>query len=159
MPRCSWRGWRTPISRPHGPFDAVAFNFTHDVLQSEKALANIFAACRPGARVAVAGSKLLPWYLAPFNAYVRWNNAPYMTTFAGLCASRGTGSRATCRTSRSRPAMLGACYVAKWTRARLSVRQRRGVAFCSGRRIGYSVNAISDTSAPGRRTLESWRAW
>ena len=63
-----------------GPFDAVAFNFTHDVLQSDAALANIFAACAPGARVAVAGSKLLPWYLAPLNLYVRWNNAPYMTT-------------------------------------------------------------------------------
>jgi len=67
-----------------GPFDAVLFNFTHDVLQSPRALANIFAACRPGARVAVAGSKLLPWWLAPFNGYVRRNNAPYMTTFDGL---------------------------------------------------------------------------
>jgi len=54
------------------------------VLQSPRALANIFAACRPGARVAVAGSKLLPWWLAPFNGYVRRNNAPYMTTFDGL---------------------------------------------------------------------------
>ena len=67
-----------------GPFDAVLFNFTHDVLQSPRALANIFAACRPGARVAVAGSKLLPWWLAPLNAHVRRINAPYMTTFDGL---------------------------------------------------------------------------
>ncbi len=72
------------LGPPRGPFDAVAFNFTHDVLQSEAALANVFAACKPGARVAVAGSKLLPWYLAPFNVYVRWNNAPYLTTFEGF---------------------------------------------------------------------------
>jgi len=96
----------------HSPFDAVAFNFTHDVLQSEKALANIFAACRPGARVAVAGSKLLPWYLAPFNAYVRWNNAPYMTTFAGLRRPWHLLARYVPDLVVS-PAMLGACYVAQ----------------------------------------------
>lgn len=67
-----------------GPFDAVLFNFTHDVLQAPAALERIFAACRPGARVAVAGSKLLPWWLAPLNGWVRRNNAPYMTTFEGL---------------------------------------------------------------------------
>src|SRR4029453_2240066 len=74
------------LAPPRGGFDAVAFNFTHDVLQSDAALANVFAACKPGARVAVAGSKLLPWYLAPLNLYVRWNNAPYMTTQSNLRA-------------------------------------------------------------------------
>jgi ubiquinone/menaquinone biosynthesis C-methylase UbiE len=67
-----------------GPFDAVLFNFTHDVLRTPGALARIFAACRPGARVAVAGSKLMPWWLAPLNGWVRRNNAPYMTTQDGL---------------------------------------------------------------------------
>jgi len=67
-----------------GPFDAVLFNFTHDVLQSTAALARIFAATRPGARVAVSGSKLLPRWLGPANALVRHINAPYVTTFAGL---------------------------------------------------------------------------
>ncbi|MFO1284999.1 MAG: methyltransferase domain-containing protein [Burkholderiales bacterium] len=67
-----------------GPFDAVLFNFTHDVLRTPGALDNVFAACRPGARVAVSGSKLLPWWLAPFNGWVRRANAPYMTTFDGL---------------------------------------------------------------------------
>ena len=118
--RARWRNATLIVGRmedadlapPRGPFDAVAFNFTHDVLQSDAALANIFAAVRPGARVAVAGSKLLPWYLAPFNVYVRWNNAPYMTTFAGL-------RRPWQRLLRYvpdlavEPAMLGACYVAK----------------------------------------------
>jgi demethylmenaquinone methyltransferase/2-methoxy-6-polyprenyl-1,4-benzoquinol methylase len=67
-----------------GPFDAVLFNFTHDVLQSPSGLANLFAAVAPGARVAASGSKLLPRWLEPANALVRRMNAPYLTTFAGL---------------------------------------------------------------------------
>ncbi|HEX5862915.1 MAG TPA: methyltransferase domain-containing protein, partial [Casimicrobiaceae bacterium] len=43
-----------------GPFDALLFNFTHDVLQAPAALAHLFAAAAPGARVAASGSKLLP---------------------------------------------------------------------------------------------------
>jgi len=67
-----------------GPFDAVLFNFTHDVLQSPAALAHLFAAAAPDARVAASGSKLLPRWLGPANAFVRRINAPYLTTFAGL---------------------------------------------------------------------------
>jgi demethylmenaquinone methyltransferase/2-methoxy-6-polyprenyl-1,4-benzoquinol methylase len=65
-------------------FDAALFNFTHDVLQSPAALARVFAALRPGARVAASGSKLYPWWLAPANLVVRGINAPYLTTFSGL---------------------------------------------------------------------------
>ena len=93
-------------------FDAVAFNFTHDVLQPEEALANVFRACKPGARVAVASSKLLPWYLAPLNLYVRWNNAPYMTTQANLRAPWKLLSRYVPDLARE-SALLGACYVGK----------------------------------------------
>ncbi len=64
--------------------DAVLFNFTHDVLQSPAALSRVFACVKPGARVAVSGSKLLPWWLAPVNAVVRRMNAPYVTTFGGM---------------------------------------------------------------------------
>ncbi len=64
--------------------DAILFNFTHDVLRSPAALARIFAAARPGARVAVAGMKLAPWWLAPLNLVVRAKARPYMTTFEGL---------------------------------------------------------------------------
>src|SRR5439155_18913447 len=67
-----------------GPYGAILFNFTHDVLQSPAALTRIFQAARPGARVAAAGSKLLPWWLSPANIYVRRINAPYMTSFEGL---------------------------------------------------------------------------
>lgn len=116
--RAGWRNAQLIVARMEdaalapNSLDAVAFNFTHDVLQSEQALANIFAACKPGARVAVAGSKLLPWYLAPVNLYVRWNNAPYMTTQRNLRApwkllSSYVGDLSV------EPALWGAGYLAK----------------------------------------------
>jgi demethylmenaquinone methyltransferase/2-methoxy-6-polyprenyl-1,4-benzoquinol methylase len=64
--------------------DAVLLNFTHDVLRSPRALERIFAAARPGARVAAAGMKLAPWWLAPVNVVVLAKARPYMTTFEGL---------------------------------------------------------------------------
>ena len=67
-----------------GPLDAVLFNFTHDVMRSPEALDRIFAVTRADARIAVAGMKYLPWWLAPFNAIVRAKARPYMTTFEGL---------------------------------------------------------------------------
>ena len=87
--RQGWSNVRVDVSdmasaRLDGPYDAVLFHFTHDVLRTPGALDAIFAACKAGARVAVAGSKLLPWWLAPLNGWVRRINAPYMTTFDGL---------------------------------------------------------------------------
>lgn len=67
-----------------GRLDAILFHYTHDVLQSPAALANIFRAARPGARVAVVGSKYFPWWLAPANLYVIVKNRPYMANPAGL---------------------------------------------------------------------------
>jgi demethylmenaquinone methyltransferase/2-methoxy-6-polyprenyl-1,4-benzoquinol methylase len=67
-----------------GPVDAILFNYAHDVLRSPEALARVFAGARPGARVAVAGMKLAPWWLAPLNLVVRAQARPYMTTFEGL---------------------------------------------------------------------------
>lgn len=64
--------------------DALAFCYTHDVLQSPRALANLFAQARPGARVAVAGLCLLPWWGAPANAWVLWGARNYLTTWRGL---------------------------------------------------------------------------
>jgi len=118
--RAGWRNAELVVARAEdaklgaGTFDAVAFNFTHDVLQSEEALANVFRACKPGARVAVAGSKLLPWYLAPLNLYVRWNNAPYMTTQTNLRAPWKLLSKYVPDLAWE-SAMLGACYLAKGT--------------------------------------------
>ena len=94
-----------------GPFDAILFNFTHDILQSSHALERVFDAARPDARVAAAGSKLLPWWLAPANFYVRRINAPYMTTFAGLRRPWRELSRYVPDLS-IEPALWGAAYLA-----------------------------------------------
>lgn len=67
-----------------GPFDAVLFVYTQDVLQSDAALARIFAATRPGARVVSTGLKLFPWYLGPANLWLLAISYPYFTTFKGL---------------------------------------------------------------------------
>jgi ubiquinone/menaquinone biosynthesis C-methylase UbiE len=67
-----------------GPLDAVLFNFTHDVMRSPSALKRIFAAAGPDARIAIAGMKYVPWWMAPVNVIVRAKARPYMTTFEGL---------------------------------------------------------------------------
>lgn len=66
------------------PADALVFCYTHDVLQNPQALANLFAQARPGARVAVAGLCLLPWWGAPINAWVLWRARHSLTTWHGL---------------------------------------------------------------------------
>jgi demethylmenaquinone methyltransferase/2-methoxy-6-polyprenyl-1,4-benzoquinol methylase len=67
-----------------GPFDAVLFHYTHDVLQSPRALDNIFAHVRPGARIAVAGVKHPPAWLFPLRLLRLWKAGPYLTTYRGL---------------------------------------------------------------------------
>lgn len=74
---------RAPIP---APVDAILFCYTHDVLQSPPALANIFAAARPGARVACTGMKGFPWWLAPLNLVVLFKARGYVTTLGGLSA-------------------------------------------------------------------------
>ena len=66
------------------PLDAVLFNFTHDVMRSPAALKRIFAATGPNSRIAIAGMKYVPWWMAPVNVIVRAKARPYMTTFEGL---------------------------------------------------------------------------
>lgn len=65
-------------------FDAALFHYTHDVLQSPPALARVFAALRPGARVAVAGLKTAHPLLVPLNLWAWWRGRPYRTTDANL---------------------------------------------------------------------------
>jgi arsenite methyltransferase len=71
-------------ARLEGQFDAVLFHYTHDVLQTPRALANIFAHVRPGARVAAAGVKHPPLWLFPARLYRLWKARPYLTTYRGL---------------------------------------------------------------------------
>jgi ubiquinone/menaquinone biosynthesis C-methylase UbiE len=71
-------------ARLDGQFDAVLFHYTHDVLQTPRALANIFAHVKPGARVVAAGAKHPPAWLYPLRLLRLWNARPYLTTFRGL---------------------------------------------------------------------------
>jgi SAM-dependent methyltransferase len=66
------------------PADAVVFVYAHDVQQNPAALANVFMQARPGARVVVAGLRLLPWWGLPINAWVLWGARHYLTTWHGL---------------------------------------------------------------------------
>jgi len=67
-----------------GPVDALLFNYAHDILQSAAALDRLFAAAVPGARVAVAGVKYHPWWLAPANLHVWWSMRRYNANLRGL---------------------------------------------------------------------------
>lgn len=64
--------------------DAALFSFTHDVLQSPEAVANVMAHLRSGARVASVGAKLAGGWSPIVNYFVRRAARPYMTTFRGL---------------------------------------------------------------------------
>ena len=66
--------------------DAAILCYTHDVLQSPQALANLLAQLRPGARISVAGFCLLPAWGAPVNAWALWRARHYLSTWRGLRA-------------------------------------------------------------------------
>jgi acyl dehydratase/ubiquinone/menaquinone biosynthesis C-methylase UbiE len=66
-----------------GPVDAVLFAFTHDVVQSPEALANLLGQVRPGGRVAAAGPKWTT--VAPhLNPIVYQVASQFVTTFEGF---------------------------------------------------------------------------
>jgi len=74
-------------ARPGAAADALLFCYTHDVLQSARALDNLLAHARPGARVAVLGLRLLPWWWgSPINLWKLWSGRRYLTTYRGLRA-------------------------------------------------------------------------
>ena len=50
--------------------DAALFHFAGEIMRSRAALANVFANLKAGGRVAAAGARREPWWLAPVNAYV-----------------------------------------------------------------------------------------
>lgn len=70
---------------PHA-VDALLFNYTHDVLRSPDALANIFRQARAGARVAAAGIKHPPRWLDPLRLYRRFKSRGCYARFDGLGA-------------------------------------------------------------------------
>lgn len=66
------------------PANAILFCYTHDLLQSEEALANLLCRARPGARVVAAGACLAPRWAVPLNLWKLWRSRRYLSTFAGL---------------------------------------------------------------------------
>jgi acyl dehydratase/ubiquinone/menaquinone biosynthesis C-methylase UbiE len=66
-----------------GPVDAVLFAFTHDVMRSPKALANVLGQVRPGGRLAAAGPKWTAF--APQLNPLVWQVASrFVTSFEGF---------------------------------------------------------------------------
>lgn len=54
--------------------DAAMFHFTHDIMRTPKALANVCSHLKPGARIVAAGLKWAPIRAMPLNLLV-WNAA------------------------------------------------------------------------------------
>jgi demethylmenaquinone methyltransferase/2-methoxy-6-polyprenyl-1,4-benzoquinol methylase len=95
-----------------GLFDAVLFNYTHDVLQSPRALVNIFAHAKPGARIVAAGVKHPPAWLFPLRLLRLWKARPYLTTFRGL-ARPWTPLEPYLEGMEVQPVMFGTNYLAR----------------------------------------------
>ena len=66
--------------------DAILFSYTHDMIRSPAALANLFAQLAPGARVAATSTKLYARWLFPANWFVRWRPRGYITDFESFDA-------------------------------------------------------------------------
>lgn len=65
--------------------DAMLFCYTHDVLQNPDAVRHLMRHARPGATLAVAGMKFLPWWWgAPLNLFTGFRARHYLTTYRGL---------------------------------------------------------------------------
>jgi len=78
------QGWRIELqcasaeevrlpSRP----DAALFHYVHDISRTPAAVENLFAQLAPGTRLAIAGMKFFPWWLAPLNLLAWLKNRPY----------------------------------------------------------------------------------
>ncbi len=57
--------------------NALFFHYTHDILRSPSAIENLLRQAQPGARVAIAGIKFFPWWLAPLNLWVYAKNVGF----------------------------------------------------------------------------------
>ncbi|HEY6420133.1 MAG TPA: methyltransferase domain-containing protein [Candidatus Binataceae bacterium] len=92
--RARQNGWKnvtllnSPVEDAAIPADAGAalFHFTHDILRTPAAIANIFRHLKPGARVAAAGLKWAPMWAMPVNLFVWQAAMRSVTSLAGLRA-------------------------------------------------------------------------
>jgi SAM-dependent methyltransferase len=67
-----------------GQADAALFHFTHDIVCSPAALANVMAHLRPGARVVATGLQWAPWWAWPVNQFVQLAALHSVSSLAGL---------------------------------------------------------------------------
>jgi len=94
-----------------GYADAALFHFTHDVLRDERAIANVLAHLKPGARVVASGLQWAPPWLWPTNGFVLMAALYSVTSLEGLArpwdklAARLSGVQVD-------TAMFGGIYVA-----------------------------------------------
>jgi SAM-dependent methyltransferase len=90
--RIERHGWRNvtllgdPVesARIAGRADAALFHFTHDILRSPAALANVGAHLRPGARVVASGLKWAPPWAWPVNLFVQLAALHSVSSLEGL---------------------------------------------------------------------------
>lgn len=66
--------------------DAILFSYTHDLIRSPRALANLLGQMKPGARVAATSTKLYAPWLFPANWYLRYSHRAYITNFESFDA-------------------------------------------------------------------------
>lgn len=66
------------------PADALLFSYTHDLIRSPAALANLLGQAKPGARIAATSTKLYAPWLFPANWYLRATHRSYITNFDGF---------------------------------------------------------------------------
>jgi len=64
--------------------DAALFHFTHDILRAPRALANVAAALRPGARVTASGLQWASVWAWPLNLFVLGAALHSVSSLAGL---------------------------------------------------------------------------
>lgn len=73
------------IRLPAAP-DAILFSYTHDLIRSPAALANLLAQAKPGCRVAATSTKLYAPWLFPANWYLVFTHRAYITNFESFAA-------------------------------------------------------------------------
>jgi ubiquinone/menaquinone biosynthesis C-methylase UbiE len=77
---------RAPAATARVPVqaDAALFHFTHDVLREPRAIANMLAHLKPGARVVASGLQWAPPWLMPTNVFVLMAAMYSVTSLEGL---------------------------------------------------------------------------
>lgn len=93
------------------PPDAILFNYTHDIVRSPAAVANLLRQARPGARIAMAGIKFFPLWTGPLNLLPWLKNRPYNAR-AGQLWRPWSGVAAHCDGFRWEATQWGMGYIA-----------------------------------------------